>query len=123
LFSLISKNTARKKLFVLYSQQKAFLFLSLTARNVITVILPWTLGREELSSQLLPIPPLGVKSPLLLLLRVELPCPAQPEEFILSKLIIKPLAVCIRCGCLSGHWGAGQLIPGLEQRPNIGGLT
>jgi hypothetical protein len=37
LFSLISKNTARKKLFVLYSQQKAFLFLCLTARDTIIV--------------------------------------------------------------------------------------
>jgi hypothetical protein len=33
LFSLISKNTARKKLFVLYSQQKAFLFLYFTTRD------------------------------------------------------------------------------------------
>jgi hypothetical protein len=54
LFSLIFKNTARKKLFVLYSQQKAFLFLSLTARDAIIVILPRTSGKEELSSQLLP---------------------------------------------------------------------
>jgi hypothetical protein len=37
LFSLISKNTARKKLFVLYSQQKAFLFLSFTIRDAIIV--------------------------------------------------------------------------------------
>jgi hypothetical protein len=37
LFSLISKNTARKKLFVLYSQQKAFLFLYLTTRDTIIV--------------------------------------------------------------------------------------
>jgi hypothetical protein len=78
LFSLISKNTARKKPFVLYSQQKAFLFLSLTARDVIIVILPRISGREEnssqlfltppSSSQLLPIPQLAVKSPLLSLL-------------------------------------------------------
>jgi hypothetical protein len=33
LFSLISKITARKKLFVLYSQQKAFLFLYFTTRD------------------------------------------------------------------------------------------
>jgi hypothetical protein len=33
LFSLISKNTARKKLFVHYSQQKAFLFLYFTTRD------------------------------------------------------------------------------------------
>ena len=33
LFPLISKNTARKKLFVLYSQQKAFLFLYCTTRD------------------------------------------------------------------------------------------
>ena len=33
LFSLISKDTARKKLFVLYSQQKAFLFLYFTTRD------------------------------------------------------------------------------------------
>jgi hypothetical protein len=33
LFSLIIKNTARKKLFVLYSQQKAFLFLYCTTRD------------------------------------------------------------------------------------------
>jgi hypothetical protein len=37
LFSLISKNSARKKLFVLYSQQKAFLFQYLTIRDAITV--------------------------------------------------------------------------------------
>jgi hypothetical protein len=54
LFSLIPKNTARKKLFVLYSQQKAFLFLNLTAKDAIIVILPRTSRREELSSQLLP---------------------------------------------------------------------
>jgi hypothetical protein len=30
---MISKNTARKKLFVLYSQQKAFLFLYFTTRD------------------------------------------------------------------------------------------
>jgi hypothetical protein len=40
LFSLISKNTARKKLFVLYSQQKAFLFLCLTVRDSIIVRRP-----------------------------------------------------------------------------------
>jgi hypothetical protein len=40
LFSLISKNTARKKLFVLYSQQKAFLFLYLTTRDAIIVKRP-----------------------------------------------------------------------------------
>jgi hypothetical protein len=33
LFSLIFKNTARKKLFALYSQQKAFLFLYFTTRD------------------------------------------------------------------------------------------
>ena len=33
LFSLISKNTARKKLFVLYSQQKTFLFVYCTTRD------------------------------------------------------------------------------------------
>jgi hypothetical protein len=65
---LISKNTARKKLFVLYSQQKAFLFLSLTARDAIIVILPRTSGQRrtllptlpnssQLSSQLFPTPP------------------------------------------------------------------
>jgi hypothetical protein len=37
LFSLISKNTARKKLFVLYRQQKAFLFLYFTTRDAIIV--------------------------------------------------------------------------------------
>jgi hypothetical protein len=37
LFSLISKNIARKKLFVLYSQQKAFLFLYFTTRDAIIV--------------------------------------------------------------------------------------
>jgi hypothetical protein len=37
LFALISKNTARKKLFVLYSQQKAFLFLYFTTRDAIIV--------------------------------------------------------------------------------------
>jgi hypothetical protein len=57
LFFLISKTTSRKKLFVLYSQPKAFLFLSLTARDGIIVILPKTPGREELSCQLLPTPP------------------------------------------------------------------
>jgi hypothetical protein len=55
-------NTARKKLFVLYSQRKAFLFLSLTARDEIIVILPRTSRREELSSQLPPIPQL-LKAP------------------------------------------------------------
>jgi hypothetical protein len=50
LFSLFSKNTARKKLFVLYSQQKAFLFLYLTTRDAIIVILPRIPGREELLS-------------------------------------------------------------------------
>jgi hypothetical protein len=39
---------------------------------------------SQLSSQLLPIPQLAVKSSLLLLLRVELPCPAPLKEFILS---------------------------------------
>ena len=53
-FFLISKNTARKKLFVLYSQQKVFLFLSLTARDAIIVILPRTSWQH--SSQL-PTPP------------------------------------------------------------------
>jgi hypothetical protein len=37
LFSLISKNTARKKLFVLYNQQKAFLFLYFITRDAIIV--------------------------------------------------------------------------------------
>jgi hypothetical protein len=37
LFFLISKNTARKKLFVLYSQQRAFLFLCLTTRDAIII--------------------------------------------------------------------------------------
>ena len=37
-------------------------------------------------------------------------------------MIVKPLAVCIRCGFLSSHWGADQPILGLEQRPSFGGL-
>jgi hypothetical protein len=76
LFALISKNAARKKLFVLYRQQKTFFVSD-----------PYSQGwddncnftkdirkRKELSSQLLPIPQLAVKSPLLLLLK----------EFVLS---------------------------------------
>jgi hypothetical protein len=59
----------------------------------------------------------------MLLLRVKLPCPAWQKEFLLSYLIIKPLAVCIRCGFLLSLWGAGQLILGLEWRPSFGGLT
>jgi hypothetical protein len=39
---------------------------------------------SQLSSQLLPIPQLAVKSSLLLPLRVELPCPARWRDFILS---------------------------------------
>lgn len=110
LFSLISKNTARKKLFVLYSQQKAFLFLYFTTRDA---CLPVRRTREikiqkELtphsclvnftkdtwkrtlfptppnSSQLLPTPQLAVKSPLLSLLWVELPCPSRCQGFVLS---------------------------------------
>jgi hypothetical protein len=74
------------------------------------------------SSQLLSTPQLAVKSPLLSPLGVELP--ARPSEGVCPQLADnKPLAVCIRCGFLSSHWGAGQLIPGLEQRPSFGGLT
>jgi hypothetical protein len=84
LFSLFSKNAARKKLFVLYSQQKAFLFLSLTARNAIIVILPRT-SRQRRTLLPTPLSPkLAVKSPLLLPLRVEFPCPAPWKEFVLS---------------------------------------
>ena len=79
---------------------------------------------SQLLQTLLPTPQLAVKSPLLSPLRVELPCPAWWwRDFILSKLIIKPLALCIRCGFLSRCWGVGQLIPGLERRPSIGSLT
>jgi hypothetical protein len=72
---------------------------------------------SQLLPTLLPTPQLAVKSPLLSPLRVgvELPCPA--------RRIIKPLAACIRCGFLSGQWGVGQFIPGLELSPSIRGLT
>ena len=73
--------------------------------------------------QLLPIPQLAVKSPLLSQLGVKLPCPARQSDFVLSQLIVKTLAVCVSCGFLLGHWGAGQLIPGLERRPSFWGLT
>jgi hypothetical protein len=94
MFSLIFKNTARKKLFVLYSQQKAFLFLYCTTRDACLPVLrtqrknserthypllPCKFHQghpEENSSQLLPTPQLAVKSFLLSLLGVELPCPA-----------------------------------------------
>jgi hypothetical protein len=39
---------------------------------------------SQLSSQLLPIPQLAVKSPLLSPLWVKLPCPGRREEFVLS---------------------------------------
>jgi hypothetical protein len=46
LFSLIPKNAARKKFFVLYSEQTDFSFLILTARDMVIVILPRTSSRK-----------------------------------------------------------------------------
>ena len=82
-------------------------------------LLPTLPNSSQLSSQLLPIPQLAAKSPLLSQLGVKLPCPARQSDFVLSQLIVKTLAVCVSCGFLLGHWGAGQLIPGLERRPSF----
>jgi hypothetical protein len=47
-------------------------------------LLPTLPNSSQPSSQLLPIPQLAVKSPLLSPLRIELPCPARCEGFVLS---------------------------------------
>jgi hypothetical protein len=103
LFSLISKNTARKKLFVLYSQQKAFVSIlynqrclpscaedteikiqkELTPHSCLINFTKDTQKRRTLlptPPNSSPIPQLAVKSPLLLPLRVKLPCPARRRD-------------------------------------------
>jgi hypothetical protein len=47
-------------------------------------LFPTPPNSSQLSSQLLPIPQLAVKSPLLSLLGVKLPCPAWWRDFVLS---------------------------------------